>query len=141
MPEFQDRFVQRDTNGDGYHFSYVRSGLIDALLPVVTLMEALSAGRVPDSIGRKWSISRWCLMLHLGLIVQISASQGKWYQIKRFMTKTAIYMLITFSVVVGRQIAGLGVGALSLLVPMYQSESAPRHIRGALIRRVTSLSP
>lgn len=31
------------------------------------------------------------------------------------------------------QVAGLAVGALSLLVPMYQAETAPRHIRGALI--------
>ncbi len=33
----------------------------------------------------------------------------------------------------GRWTAGLGVGALSLMVPMYQAETAPRHIRGALI--------
>lgn len=33
----------------------------------------------------------------------------------------------------GRLVAGFGVGALSLLVPMYQAETAPRHIRGALI--------
>jgi len=46
----------------------------------------------------------------------MTAANHKWYQI-----------------VVGRWIAGLGVGALSLLVPMYQSESAPRQIRGALI--------
>jgi len=33
----------------------------------------------------------------------------------------------------GRFVAGFGVGALSLLVPMYQAETAPKHIRGALI--------
>lgn len=33
----------------------------------------------------------------------------------------------------GRWVTGLGVGALSLLVPMYQAESGPRHIRGSLI--------
>ena len=33
----------------------------------------------------------------------------------------------------GRWVGGLGVGALSLLVPMYQAETAPRYIRGALI--------
>lgn len=33
----------------------------------------------------------------------------------------------------GRFVAGFGVGALSLLVPMYQAETAPRHVRGALI--------
>lgn len=32
-----------------------------------------------------------------------------------------------------RWVSGLGVGALSLLVPMYQAETAPRYIRGALI--------
>ena len=52
----------------------------------------------------------------VGMIVQISA-ENKWYQ-----------------VMMGRWVAGLGVGALSLLVPMYQAETAPRHIRGALIR-------
>jgi MFS transporter, SP family, sugar:H+ symporter len=50
------------------------------------------------------------------LTVQISSPHGKWYQ-----------------VAVGRLIAGLGVGALSLLVPMYQGESGPRHVRGALV--------
>ncbi|KAH8800081.1 sugar transporter family protein [Hyaloscypha sp. PMI_1271] len=116
MVGFQSRFGQKDFDGPGYHFSNVRSGLIVALLSVGTLMGALLGGPVADRIGRKWSISGWCMMLHIGLIVQMTAADRKWYQI-----------------VVGRWIAGLGVGALSLLVPMYQSESAPRHIRGALI--------
>lgn len=54
------------------------------------------------------------------MIVQVAATT-KWYQ-----------------VMMGRWVAGLGVGALSLLVPMYQAETAPRHIRGALIRFVTT---
>jgi len=116
MKNFQEQFGQRNSDGSGYHFSNVRSGLIVALLSVGTLTGALCAAPVADRIGRKWSISAWCVMLHVGLIVQISAPHPKWYQI-----------------VAGRYVAGLGVGALSLLVPMYQSESAPRHIRGALI--------
>jgi SP family sugar:H+ symporter-like MFS transporter len=35
--------------------------------------------------------------------------------------------------VVGRVIAGLGVGLVSTLVPMYQSECAPKWIRGAVV--------
>ncbi|TVY49664.1 High-affinity glucose transporter [Lachnellula occidentalis] len=116
MAVFQREFGQRDSDGDGYHFSNVRSGLIVGLLSIGTLMGALIAGPVADRFGRKWSISAWCIMLHIGLIVQISTPAPKWYEI-----------------VVGRWIAGLGVGALSLLVPMYQSESAPRQIRGLLI--------
>ncbi|XHG05203.1 hypothetical protein AWENTII_008450 [Aspergillus wentii] len=33
----------------------------------------------------------------------------------------------------GRFVTGFGVGACSLLVPMYQGESSPRHIRGAMV--------
>jgi SP family sugar:H+ symporter-like MFS transporter len=62
MAEFQQRFGQKNGNGDGgYHFSNVRSGLIVALLSVGTLMGALIGGPVADRIGRKWSISAWCL--------------------------------------------------------------------------------
>lgn len=32
MADFQQRFGQRDSDGDGYHFSNVRSGLIVALV-------------------------------------------------------------------------------------------------------------
>lgn len=75
------------------------------------------AAPIADRIGRKWSISSWAFMVCIGITVQISSPTGKWYQ-----------------VAVGRLVAGLGVGALSLLVPMYQAESGPRHIRGSLIR-------
>jgi SP family sugar:H+ symporter-like MFS transporter len=34
---------------------------------------------------------------------------------------------------IGRFVSGLGVGALSLLVPMYQAETAPAWIRGAMV--------
>ena len=34
---------------------------------------------------------------------------------------------------VGRFVAGLGVGALSAIVPLYSGEAAPRHLRGTLL--------
>ncbi|KAF9884110.1 hexose transporter hxt1 [Aspergillus nanangensis] len=52
-----------------------------------------------------------------GLIVAlISSPAPKWYQI-----------------MMGRFVTGFGVGACSLLVPMYQGESAPRQVRGAMV--------
>ncbi|KAJ5627729.1 hypothetical protein N7490_009957 [Penicillium lividum] len=115
MPNFLMRYGQLSSNGT-YVFSNVRAGLIVALLSIGTLIGALVAAPIADRVGRKWSISGWCVMLMVGVTVQISSPSGKWYQ---FM--------------VGRLITGLGVGALSLLVPMYQAESGPRHIRGSLI--------
>ncbi|KAB2102137.1 High-affinity glucose transporter [Alternaria gaisen] len=114
MVDFLRRFGQRHDDGTPY-FSNVRSGLIVGLLSIGTLFGALIAAPIADWIGRKMSIIWWCGIFSVGIIVQIAATD-EWYQ-----------------VMMGRFVAGLGVGALSLLVPMYQAETAPRHIRGALI--------
>jgi sugar porter (SP) family MFS transporter len=114
MPDFLRRFGMRHSNGELY-FSNVRSGLIVSMLSIGTLIGALIAAPIADGIGRKHSVIVWCAIFCVGMIVQISATD-KWYQ-----------------VMMGRMVAGFGVGALSLLVPMYQAETAPKHIRGALI--------
>jgi len=114
MPDFLDRFGQRKADGTPY-FSNVRSGLIVALLSIGTLIGALVAAPIADRIGRRLSISFWSLVVAVGFIIQIAASTA-WYQ-----------------VMIGRLVAGFGVGALSLLVPMYQAETAPPWIRGALV--------
>ncbi|CAG7990214.1 unnamed protein product [Penicillium salamii] len=115
MKDFLERYGELGPDGD-YHFSNVRSGLIVGLLSIGTLIGALVAAPIADRLGRKWSISAWSMMVCIGVTIQISSPFGKWYQ-----------------VAMGRWVAGLGVGAVSLLVPMYQAESGPRHIRGSLI--------
>ncbi|KAF7593583.1 hexose transporter hxt1 [Aspergillus hancockii] len=115
MENFLERFGQRKADGT-FYFSNVRSGLIVALLSIGTLMGALIAAPIADRVGRKWSLSAWSAMVCVGITIQISSPHPKWYQ-----------------VAVGRWVAGLGVGALSLLVPMYQAETGPRHIRGSLV--------
>lgn len=114
MPDFLDRFGQTNDEGERY-FSTVRSGLIVALLSIGTLFGALMGAPVADRIGRRLSISFWSIIVSVGFVVQIAAVRA-WYQI-----------------MIGRFISGLGVGALSLLVPMYQAETAPAWIRGALV--------
>ena len=57
----------------------------------------------------------WSIIFIIGVIIQMAA-ENIWQQIA-----------------VGRLIAGAGVGALSILVPMYVSETGPRQVRGALV--------
>ncbi|KAL5049070.1 hypothetical protein BDW71DRAFT_195553 [Aspergillus fruticulosus] len=115
MSDFLERYGQLQSDGS-YAFSNVRSGLIVSLLSIGTLIGALCGAPLADKLGRKWSITVWCVILIVGIIVQISAPSGNWVQI-----------------VMGRWTTGLGVGGCSLVVPMYQGESAPKHVRGAMI--------
>ena len=57
----------------------------------------------------------WSIVFIVGVIIQM-ASETSWVQ-----------------VAIGRLVAGAGVGALSIMVPMYTSETGPRQVRGALV--------
>lgn len=114
MPNFLDTFA--DTTKDGQPaFSNGRSGTIVGLLSIGTLIGALAAAPIADRFGRRYSIVFWNLVFCVGLIVQIT-TDSKWYQLA-----------------LGRWVAGLGVGGLSVLTVMYQSETAPKQVRGALV--------
>ncbi|KAI9832386.1 MAG: hypothetical protein M1819_004374 [Sarea resinae] len=115
MKDFMRRFAEYNEHTHEYYFTNVRKGVIVGLLSVGTLIGSLVSAPLADRFGRKWSICGWVVIYCVGVVVQIS-SEHHWYQVP-----------------IGRMVAGFGVGALSVLVPMYQSESAPRHVRGALV--------
>lgn len=114
MPDFQKRFGERQADGT-YAFTDTRSGLIVGLLSIGTLIGALAGAPIADRIGRRPSITIWSAVVSAGFVIQI-ASNTSWIQ---FM--------------IGRLVAGFGVGALSLLIPMFQAETAPPWIRGTLV--------
>ncbi|KAK3701576.1 Ribulose bisphosphate carboxylase large chain [Vermiconidia calcicola] len=88
-------------------------GTMVAILELGALVASLSVGRIGDVIGRRKTIGYGAVVFVVG-----GACQS-------FATGMPMMML-------GRVIAGLGVGALSTIVPVYQSEISPPHNRGKL---------
>ena len=84
-----------------------------AILEVGAFIASLSVGRIGDMIGRRKTILYGSIIFFTGGVLQTFA--------------TGMPMMI-----LGRIIAGLGVGALSTIVPVYQSEISPPHNRGKL---------
>ncbi|XPS71552.1 hypothetical protein M3J09_003732 [Ascochyta lentis] len=72
------------------------------------------ASWMADKYGRKWTLQLAGLVTIVGCVIQAAASGSI----------EAMY--------IGRLVAGLGVGAASMVVPLYISENAPRAIRGGL---------
>ncbi|KAJ9303168.1 hypothetical protein DTO271G3_542 [Paecilomyces variotii] len=91
-----------------------QSSMIVSLLSAGTFFGALAAGAIADRIGRRLAMIFESFVFCFGVILQVSA--------------TAIPLFVA-----GRFFAGLGVGLLSATIPLYQSETSPKWIRGAIV--------
>ncbi|KAF7861367.1 hypothetical protein EAF04_007932 [Stromatinia cepivora] len=120
MRVFLERFGERSSNlvahPAGYYFTNVRSGLIVGLLSIGTLIGCLVAGPLANKFGRRTCIPPFCMVFCIGVVIQMAIGKGEWV-----------------GMVMGRWVAGLGVGGLSVLVPMYMAETSPVPVRGAVI--------
>ncbi|KAM0431437.1 hypothetical protein ACHAPT_005414 [Fusarium lateritium] len=114
MNDYSHRFGELQNDGT-YNFSAVRQGTIVGLLSAGCLVGSLISGSLADSIGRRLTISLTALSTCVGTIIEIS-STTHWVQFA-----------------IGRLVTGFGIGSLSVVVPMYQSESSPAIIRGILV--------
>ncbi|KAH7156967.1 hypothetical protein EDB81DRAFT_840904 [Dactylonectria macrodidyma] len=103
-PYFMDYF---------HHPSKAYVGTMVAILEIGAFISSLIVGRVGDIIGRRKTILYGSCIFFVGGFLQTVAYS------------MPIMML-------GRIIAGLGVGMLSTIVPVYQSEISPPHNRGKL---------
>ncbi|KAJ6621623.1 general substrate transporter [Mycena sp. CBHHK59/15] len=88
-------------------------GMMVAVLEIGAFFTSIAAGRVGDIIGRKGTLFIGAIVFTIGGAVQ-TFTIGFW------------------SMVIGRVISGCGVGLLSTIVPIYQSEISPPNHRGAL---------
>ncbi|KAG8809331.1 hypothetical protein FRC17_003495, partial [Serendipita sp. 399] len=108
-------FGHETSPGSGeYTISTPHESLVVSILSLGTFFGALLAAPMADILGRRWAILAACAVFSAGIAMQ-----------------TAAITIPLF--VVGRVFAGLGVGMVSCLVPMYQAESSPKWIRGAVV--------
>ncbi|EIW73633.1 hypothetical protein TREMEDRAFT_71013 [Tremella mesenterica DSM 1558] len=114
IPDFLQRFGQQGPDGT-YAFSNVREGLIVGMLSIGTLIGGLAGSYISNWTGRRRAMSAFCVIFSVGVLIQITAFSS-WVQI-----------------MMGRFIAGWGVGALSSAVPVFVSETGPKEIRGSLV--------
>ncbi|KAF6821369.1 MFS monosaccharide transporter [Colletotrichum sojae] len=95
------------------HPSNAEIATMVAILEIGALISSLIVGKVGDIIGRRKTILYGSIIFFIGGAFQTCA--------------TGMPMML-----LGRITAGLGVGALSTIVPVYQSEISPPHNRGKL---------
>ncbi|KAF8142694.1 MFS monosaccharide transporter [Mycena galopus ATCC 62051] len=92
----------------------LQKGALTAVLELGALIGTLLAGVLADKYSRRHSIFAACVVFNIGALFQCFAENlGHLF--------------------IGRAVGGIGVGALSMLSPLYISEISPPEVRGSLI--------
>ncbi|KAK1467991.1 sugar transporter [Colletotrichum cuscutae] len=89
-------------------------GWMVAVLTLGAMVGALVNGPIADALSRRWTILLANIIFLIGSIIQAAS----------------INIPMIF---IGRFIAGLSIGQLSMVVPLYLSELAPPNLRGSLV--------
>ncbi|KAH7915668.1 general substrate transporter [Hygrophoropsis aurantiaca] len=91
-----------------------QKGWLVAILELGAWVGVLATGYLADKLSRKYTILLAVVVFCIGVIVQTAAYAAS-------------------SIFGGRFITGLGVGSLSMAVPLYNAELAPPEVRGSLV--------
>ncbi|KAB2579831.1 Polyol transporter 5 [Lasiodiplodia hormozganensis] len=94
-----------------------RMGWLTSILELGAWFGALYSSFLAEILSRKYAILINVAIFIIGVVIQTTAAAGG----------------IHHSILGGRFITGIGVGSLSMIVPMYNAEIAPPEVRGALV--------
>ena len=114
MDFFKKQFARHWDKDDKPYLTSSEMSLIVSILSGGTFLGALSASFIADRIGRRLGMIASCMVFTAGVVLQTAATEQNLF-------------------VAGRAVAGYGVGLLSAIVPLYQSESSPKWIRGTIV--------
>jgi len=105
----------QEFSSDPKHLSSSDESLIVSILSVGTFFGALAAAPLADLLGRRIGLMvATGIVFNFGVILQTASTSQPLF-------------------IAGRCFAGLGVGLVSAMIPMYQSETAPKWIRGTIV--------
>jgi len=93
-----------------------RKGWLTSILELGAWLGTLLSGFMAETASRKYGIIIATCVFIIGVIIQATAVSGG-----------------HGSILGGRFITGMGVGSLSMIVPMYNAEVAPPEVRGSLV--------
>lgn len=117
MPYWLQEFTELTETPEGprHELKPDDESLIVSILSAGTFLGALAAAPFADMLGRRMGLVVSCaFVFNLGVILQTVATSQPLF-------------------IAGRFFAGFGVGLVSAMVPMYQSETSPKWIRGTVV--------
>jgi len=106
-----------DNHMGSYTSNSSKKGWLTSILELGAWVGTIYSGFLAEIISRKYAILVNTAIFIIGVIVQVTAVGGSGAS----------------SILGGRFITGMGVGSLSMIVPMYNAECAPPEVRGALV--------
>ncbi|KAH8793204.1 putative MFS monosaccharide transporter [Hyaloscypha finlandica] len=112
LKTFSTGYINPLTKGPGITAN--QSSLIVSILSAGTFFGALTAAPTADFTGRRMALMITLVVFCFGVLLQTIS--------------VAIPLFVA-----GRFLAGFGVGLISALIPLYQSETAPKWIRGTVV--------
>ena len=92
-------------------------GWLTSILELGAWIGTLYSGFLAEIFSRKYAILMNTVVFVIGVVIQATAVTSAGHS----------------SILAGRFITGMGVGSLSMIVPMYNAECAPPEVRGALV--------
>ncbi|KAF9216092.1 hypothetical protein BGZ59_011018 [Podila verticillata] len=109
-----DYFIKMISGPDAKELLSWQASLIVSILSAGTFCGSLIAGDLADYFGRRFTIVLGSAVFIVGVALQ-TASAG-------------LVLLV-----IGRAVAGVGVGFVSAVIVLYMSEIAPKKVRGAIV--------
>ncbi|CAH1443487.1 unnamed protein product [Lactuca virosa] len=100
-------FIQEDLN-----ITELQEEILIGSLSVISILGSLAGGRVSDAVGRKWSMGLAAIIFQIGAAIMTFAPTFKFLMI-------------------GRLLAGVGIGFGVMIAPVYIAEISPTISRGS----------